>query len=98
MLGAYYLEAHRAVLGGVLTTLLVVIYVYYYPSSFMAANTERDLWLNILAWSSLLILTGAIVGQLIHRLKTEVGQLNKLKQDMQAENAKLEEWVAKLVQ
>ena len=98
LLGAYYLEAHRAVLGGVLTTLLVVIYVYYYPSSFMAANTERDLWLNILAWSSLLILTGAIVGQLIHRLKTEVEQLKKLKQDMQAENAKLEEWVAKLVQ
>ncbi len=64
----------------------------------MAANTERDLWLNILAWSSLLILTGAIVGQLIHRLKTEVEQLKKLKQDMQAENAKLEEWVAKLVQ
>ncbi len=98
LLGAYYLEAHRAVLGGVLTTLLVVIYVYYYPSSFMAAKTERDLWLNILAWSSLLILTGAIVGQLIHRLKTEVEQLKKLKQDMQAENAKLEEWVAKLVQ
>ncbi len=64
----------------------------------MAANTERDLWLNILAWSSLLILTGAIVGQLIHRLKTEVEQLKRLKQDMQAENAKLEEWVAKLVQ
>ncbi len=57
----------------------------------MAANTERDLWRNILAWSSLLILTGAIVGQLIHRLKTEVEQLKRLKQDMQAENAKLEE-------
>ncbi len=53
---------------------------------------------EILAWSSLLILTGAIVGQLIHRLKTEVEQLKKLKQDMQTENAKLEEWVAKLVQ
>ncbi len=64
----------------------------------MAANTERDLWLNILAWSSLLILTGAIVGQLIHRLKTEGEQLKRLKQDMQAENGKLEEWVAKLVQ
>jgi len=64
----------------------------------MAANTERDLWLNILAWSSLLILIGAIVGQLIHRLKTEGEQLKRLKQDMQAENAKLEEWVAKLVQ
>ncbi len=47
----------RHTVGGVLATLLVVIYVYYYPSSFMAASTGRDLWLNILAWSSLLILT-----------------------------------------
>ncbi len=97
LLGAYYLETHKAILGGVLTTLLVIVYVYYFPSSFMAATTERDLWLNILAWSSFLILTGAVVGQLIHRLKTEVQQLKKLKQDMQAENEKLEEWVAKLV-
>ena len=97
LLGAYYLEAHRAVLGGVLTTLLVVIYVYYYPSSFMAVSTERDLWMNILAWSSILILTGAIVGQLIHHLKTEVQQLKKLQRDMQSENEKLEKWVANLV-
>ena len=97
LLGAYYLEAHKAILGGVLTTLLVIVYVYFFPSSFMAATTERDLGMNILAWSSFLILTGAIVGQLIHRLKTEVQQLKKLKNDMQAENAKLEEWVAKLV-
>ncbi len=97
LLGAYYLEAHKAILGGVLTTLLVVIYVYYFPSSFMAASTERYLWLNILAWSSFLILTGAVVGKLIHRLKTEVEQLRKLKRDMQAENEKLEMWVAKLV-
>ena len=97
LLGAYYLEAHKAVLGGVLTTLLVVIYVYYFPNSFMAASTEGDLWMNVLAWSSILILTGAVVGQLIHRLKTEVQELKKLKRDMQAENEKLEEWVAKLV-
>ncbi len=97
LLGAYYLEAHKAILGGVLTTLLVVIYVYYFPNSFMAAATESDLWMNVLAWSSILILTGAVVGQLIHRLKTEVQELKKLKRDMQAENEKLEEWVAKLV-
>jgi len=96
LLGAYYLEAHKAILGGVLTTLMVVIYVYYFPSSFMAAATERDLWLNVLAWSSILILTGAIVGQLIHRLNTEVQQLKRLQGDMQVENEKLERWVAKL--
>ncbi len=63
LLGAYYLEAHKAVMGGVLTTLLVIVYVYYFPSTFMAALAERDLWMNILAWSSFLILTGAVVGQ-----------------------------------
>ena len=97
LLGAYYLEAHKAILGGVLTTLLVIVYVYYFPSSFVAALTERDLWMNILVWSCFLILTGGVVGQLINRLKTEVQQLNKLKRDLEAENAKLEEWVAKLV-
>ena len=97
LLGAYYLEAHRALMGGVLTTLLVVIYVYYFPSSFMPTFSETDLWMNILAWSSFLILTGAVVGQLIHRLKIEGQQLKKLKRDMQAENEMLEEWVAKLV-
>jgi integral membrane sensor domain MASE1 len=97
LLGAYYLEAHKALLGGVLTTLLVIVYVYYFPTSFMSALTERDLWMNILAWSSFLILTGAVVGQLINRLKTEVQQLKKLKKDLEAENAKLEKWVAKLV-
>ncbi len=61
LLGAYFLESHKAILGGVLTTLFVVIYVYLYPSSFMATTTETDLWMNILAWSSFLILTGAVV-------------------------------------
>ncbi len=84
-------------MGGVLTTLFVVIYVYLYPSSFMAATTETDLWMNILAWSSFLILTGAVIGQLINRLKTEVQQLKELRRDLQANNEKLEGWVASLV-
>ncbi len=96
LLGAYYLEAHKAVMGGVFTTLLVVIYVYYYPDSFMAATTQQDLWMNVVAWSSFLILTGAVVGQLINRLKCEVQQLRKLRQDLQADNEKLEQWVARL--
>ncbi len=96
LLGAYYLEAHKAVMGGVFTTLLVVIYVYYYPDSFMAATTQRDLWMNVVAWSSFLILTGAVVGQLINRLKSELQQLRKLRRDLQADNERLEQWVAKL--
>jgi len=62
----------------------------------MAALTERDLWMKFLVWSSFLILTGAVVGQLISRLKTEVQQLRKLRRDLQTDNEKLEKWLAKL--
>ncbi len=97
LVGVYYLEAHKALMGGVLTTLLVVIYVYYFPSSFMPTFSETDLWINILAWASFLILTGAVVGQLITHLKAEVTRLRKLRRDLEAENEKLEKWVARLV-
>ena len=97
LVGVYYLEAHKALMGGVLTTLLVVIYVYYYPSSFMPAFTETDLWMNILAWASFLILTGALVGRQAHRVRTETEKLNQLKRDLLANNEKLEAWVASLV-
>ena len=97
LIGVYYLEAHKALMGGVLTTLLVVIYVYYFPSSFMPTFSETDLWMNILAWSSFLILTGALAGRQAHRMRTETEKLNQLKRDLQANNEKLEGWVASLV-
>jgi len=97
LVGIYYLEAHKALMGGVLTTLLVVIYVYYFPSSFMPAFTETDLWMNILAWSSFLILTGALAGRQAHRMRTETEELKTLKRDLVANNEKLERWVARLI-
>ena len=72
-------EAHKALMGGVLTTLLVAIFVYYFPSSFVPTFTELDLWMNILAWSSFLILTGAAVGKLADRLKMEIKALKERK-------------------
>ncbi len=55
-----------------------------------------DLWMNILAWSSFLILTGALAGRQAHRMRTETEELKKLKQDLTANNEKLEGWVEKL--
>ncbi|MEE8462138.1 MAG: hypothetical protein V3S50_08450, partial [Acidobacteriota bacterium] len=37
------------------------------------------LWMNILAWSSFLILTGAAVGKLADRLKMEIKALKERK-------------------
>ena len=83
LLGAYYLEMRKAVLGAVLCALMVIVHVYYFPSSFMPGFGQLDLWMNILAWCSFLILTGAVVGQLTHSLKTKVQRLQKLNQDLE---------------
>ena len=85
LLGTYYLELRKAVLGGVLCTLLVIIHVYYFPGLFMPAFTKLDLWMSILAWSGFLILTGSVVGQLISRLKTEVEQLKERLSGLEAQ-------------
>ena len=48
-MASYYLELRSALLGGVLCTLLVIVYVYVYPTAFMPAFTQLDLWMNIMA-------------------------------------------------
>jgi len=77
VLGTYYLETKKAVLGGVLVALLVIIHVYYYPSYFTLSFTDLELWMTVLAWCSFLILTGAVVGKLTSTLRIEVEQLKE---------------------
>jgi len=90
LFSVYFVEAHKALMGGVLTTILVAIFVYYFPSSFVPTFTELDLWMNILAWSSFLILTGGAVGKLAERLKTEIKVLKERKRDLETQIDRLE--------
>ncbi len=76
VLGTYYLETQKAVLGGVLAAMLVIIHVYYYPSYFTLSFTDLELWMMVLAWCSFLILTGAVVGRLTSN-QIEVEQLKE---------------------
>ncbi|TDI13693.1 MAG: hypothetical protein E2P05_04550 [Acidobacteria bacterium] len=94
LLSVYFVEAHKALMGGVLTTLLVAIFVYYFPSSFVPTFTELDLWMNILAWSSFLILTGGAVGKLAERLKTEIQVLKERKGILEIQVDQLEAQLA----
>ena len=96
LFGAYYLEVRKAVLGGVLSAILVIIHVFYFPSSFKPAFTDLDLWMNILAWCSFLILSGAVVGKLTNRLKTNMERVKEANRDLEAQNEKLEKWVKSL--
>jgi len=97
LIGAYYLGLHKALMGAVLTTLIVVIYVYYFPGSFMPTFTGLDLWMNVLTWSSFLILTAALVGRLIQRLKTEMEEVNTAKRQLETYSQELEEWLTVLM-
>ena len=94
LLSVYFVEAHKALMGGVLTALLVAIFVYYFPSSFVPTFTELDLWMNILAWSSFLILTGGAVGKLADRLKTEIQLLKERKGILELQVDQLESQLA----
>lgn len=96
LFGTYYLELRKAVLGGVLSALLVIIHVFYFPSSFKPAFTNLDLWMNILAWCSFLILSGAVVGKLSNRLKTNMERFKDANRDLEAQNEKLEKSVKNL--
>ena len=96
LLGTYYLETRTALMGGILSSLLITVYVYYFPEHFLEELSALDLWMNLLAWSSLLILTGAVVGRLVHRLKTRLGQLSRKVQVLEMENAYLDQRVTRL--
>ncbi len=96
LFGTYYLELRRAVLGGVLSAILVIIHVFYFPSSFMPDFTTLDLWMNILAWCSFLILSGAGVGKLTDRLKTNMERFKETNRHLEAQNEKLEKAVKNL--
>ena len=56
----------------------------------MPQFTVLDMWMNLLAWSSFLILTGAVVGQLTTRLKEEVEQVTALNLNLKDSQHKLE--------
>ena len=56
----------------------------------MPAFSQLDLWMDILVWSSFLILTGAVVGQLASRLKTEVEQVRELNRNLEDSQARIE--------
>ena len=89
LLAAYYLGVRKALLGGVLCTLMVIIYTYYFPEAFMIQLTVLDLWMNIMTWASFLILTAAVVGQVTTRLKVEVEQVTDLNRNLEESKSRL---------
>ena len=90
LLAAYHLDVRRALLGAFLCIILVGVYFWNAPESFACGGTPMDLAMNIIAWGSFLILTGAIVGKLCTRLRDEVTQSRALHAELVRSHAQLE--------
>jgi len=96
LVATYYLETRKAVLGSVFAVLLVIVYVYRFPSYFILDFTPLDLWMVVLVWSSMLILTGAVVGKLTSQLKGKVRRLEKNNRDLEDQLHKLKQMANRL--
>ncbi|MBI5244986.1 MAG: HD domain-containing protein [Elusimicrobia bacterium] len=71
LLAGCFLNARSAVLGSILAILVVTFCVVLHPDSFYQELTRMGLYLHLIAWGSFLILTGAIVGTLAERLRSQ---------------------------
>jgi len=78
LLTAYYLDVRRALLGAFLCIILVGFFFYRDPASFFPGTENMDIALNIVTWAGFLILSGAIVGSLNHKLQEELRQSTTL--------------------
>lgn len=82
LLAASYLGTRQAVLGAILSLILVCIYAVLYPAQFSSAASYFDLAAQIMAWGCFLILSGGVVGYLNQQLKTKIYQATKLDNEL----------------
>jgi adenylate cyclase len=72
ILAGYYLGRRSAVLGALLSALIIGTYVVLFPEAFQIVGGRLDVYTFIAAWAGFLILSGAVVGRLQEKLAEEV--------------------------
>jgi adenylate cyclase len=99
ILAGYYLGRRSAVLGALLCSLMIAIYVVLFPEAFKTGGTVRDVYTHIAAWAGFLILAGAVVGRLQEKLADEVrnttvlnAELRQREVDLKAMNRTLKDY------
>jgi adenylate cyclase len=99
ILAGYYLGRRSAVLGALLCSLMIAIYVVLFPDAFKTGGASRDVYTHIAAWAGFLILAGAVVGRLQERLAEQVHTTSALntvlrlrEQDLTAANKTLKDY------
>jgi len=97
ILAGYYLGRRSAVLGALLCTLTMAIYVVLFPEAFRVGQSPTDVYTYVATWGGFLILAGAVVGRLQEKLTDEVrtttslnDELRQREQDLTALNQTLQ--------
>jgi HD-GYP domain-containing protein (c-di-GMP phosphodiesterase class II) len=72
IMAGYYLGRRSAVLGALLCTLMIGIYVVLFPEAFQVGTSPTDVYTYVATWGGFLILAGAVVGRLQEKLAEEV--------------------------
>lgn len=90
LFSATYLGRRKTMYGAILCILLVVIFVYTSPDSFITGNTHFDIFFNITTWACFLVLTGAIVSAIQEKLGEEHKKTASLNKQLIRKEQKLE--------
>lgn len=98
LVAGMYMDARRAVLGGMLAVAWVSFFAVIDPGGFSQDMGHTGLYLHLLSWGSLLILTGAITGRMNEKLRERwmsaqaaLEETTQLREDLARVNSRLEE-------
>lgn len=98
LVAGVFMDARRAVLGAILAVAWVSFFAVLDPESFSQEMGARGLYLHLLSWGSLLVMTGAIVGRMTERLQERyrraseaLAETVRLREDLAKVNTRLEE-------
>jgi signal transduction histidine kinase len=85
VLAGYYIGKRFAVLGAFFAILLVCIFILTDQKEYNGANTELLASINIAVWGGFLILSAWLIGTLSEKLRRELQQTERLREDLDHE-------------
>ena len=90
VIAGYTLGKRFAVLGAFFTILMVWIFILANKGEYLSNSDINDIHLNLTVWGGFLVLAAWLIGSLSEKLKEELKESNRLRQDLDRERELLE--------
>lgn len=90
VIAGYTLGKRFAVLGAFFTILMVWIFILANKGEYLNYSGINDIHLNLTVWGGFLVLAAWLIGSLSEKLKEELKESNRLRQDLDRERELLE--------